>query len=151
METKELMGVHTPKQTTEFINKLKEYHFDVEDWSWGNDTCDSLRFERIATIYLPSDEWNHYCYLPWKTTWIDDDGAKIVDRYDYDNQQLFEGYISIIDFLLAGQRAKNIEYLQNDFCLKELWNEDEFDNIPNLSNEHLVELVNERKDFYNEQ
>ena len=48
------------------------------------------------------------------------------------------------------QRKENIDYLQNDYGLKELWNENEYDNIPNLTNEQLNELVEERKDFYAE-
>ena len=147
---KQLLGFHTPEQTTKFINKLKQYGFDVEDWSYGNDETDSLRFERKATIYVPNDLWNHYCYLPWKTTWTDTDGQKLVDRYDYDNQRIFKTLDEMLDFLVPKQRRKNIDYLLSDFGLKELWNDDEFNSIPNLTNLELKELVNERKDFYNE-
>lgn len=49
------------------------------------------------------------------------------------------------------ERKKNIDYLQNDFGLKELWNEDEFLQIPTFTDQELKELVTERKDFYNEQ
>lgn len=63
----------------------------------------------------------------------------------------FANFESSVQYDITTERDKNIEYLINDFGLNELWNEDEFKNIPNLTDQELQELVNERKDFYNEQ
>ena len=144
-------GVHTPKETTELFNRLKNLGFKVEDWSWGNDEGDSIRFNNKATIWLPvNDDYKHFGYVPWLTTEKDDNNEDIVDEYDWDNQILFDTLEQLMDFLISRKRRENIEYLLKDYGLKELWNEDEFNDIPNFTNAELTELVAERKDFYNE-
>ena len=47
-------------------------------------------------------------------------------------------------------REEKIEYIKNTDLIKTMWNKDEIENIPNLTEEELTEIITEIKEYYAE-
>jgi len=61
----------------------------------------------------------------------------------------FANFESSVQYNINTERDKNIDYLINKY-VKDKFDEDELKKLPYLTDLELEQLVNERKDFYNE-
>lgn len=93
-------GYHTPELTREIFNVLKESGHEVDDLSWHNDEGDSIKLDNKATVWMPNGRtFTHFGYVPYLTTFTDDDGNVYVEEYDWDNEKLFQSKESLLEFL----------------------------------------------------
>jgi len=134
--SKNEMGYHTPKVTTEVSKRLLEANIKTIDLSWHNDEGDSLGIDgwyneqtdsSDGSIWIPYEEWTKF---------------SIVTNGNHDNYKTIE-FDTIEEVINYIKRRELINTIKNSSTIKTMWLESEVENVSNLPTNVLEEIVEE--------
>jgi len=111
---------------------------------------ENQRIEKVVNVehdgIEPFKDWPNESKQALKE-WV----QNTINKGDREAWLPFANFEASVQFNLNTKRDQNIDYLCNDFIVNREWDETEFKNIANLTDDQLNQLVKERKDYNNEQ
>jgi len=135
--SKNEMGYHTPKVTTEVSKRLLEANIKTTDLSWQHDEGDSLGIDgwwddeknySEGVLWIPYEEKYKHFSLVIKN-----------DDKDYKSIE-FDTIEEVINYI---KRRELINTIKNSSTIKTMWLESEVENVSNLPTNVLEEIVEE--------